>query len=204
MAGLSVRSELGGVTTPGQCYITQGTHAPGTRHHTGTDRSQLRVSRASACGEEITRLETVEGVSQEQWRAPVKEPLWSKAAKHRKPLSEASTETTRWDKPPPATIMSLNQDTGAQSSQPVACFVKLRKLVNQTITSTYGGDEGSSMPDKLTKVGTISCLGWVEGDMSDVWSPPQLSRRLLAGCFAGCWLFIHAALICILWLAGLR
>ena len=30
MAGLSVRSELGGVTTPGQCYITSGTHAPGT------------------------------------------------------------------------------------------------------------------------------------------------------------------------------
>ena len=59
--------------------------------------------------------------------------------------------------------MSLNQDTGAESTQSVACFVKMRKLVNQTITSTYGGDEVPvSLPDQLTKVGTISCRGWVE------------------------------------------
>ena len=42
MAGLSVRSELGGVTTPGQCYITSwpGTHAEARQQDTRTDRSQ--------------------------------------------------------------------------------------------------------------------------------------------------------------------
>ena len=51
MAGLSVRSELGGVTTPGQCYITSW-----PRTHAEARQQDRPVTEAPVDTEQLTRL----------------------------------------------------------------------------------------------------------------------------------------------------